>query len=69
MPESQEKIIPADDRIFDEPPATLGDFLIFLLALNEFVVVAKGNGLGKFIRAFDLVKLLLDGLPECSLKV
>ena len=50
----QEKIVPTDYRVFDKPSAALGDFLIFLLALNELVAVAEGNGLCKFMPLMPL---------------
>ena len=57
------EVIPAYDGILDQPSARLGDFLIFLLALNEFVAVAERNGLGELVRALSFVELFLDRLP------
>src|SRR3954465_13743680 len=41
----QKQVVPAHDGIFDQPPAGLGDLLVFLLALNEFMAVAEGHAL------------------------
>jgi hypothetical protein len=45
----QKQVVPAHDGIFDQPPAGLGDLLVFLLALNEFMAVAEGQGRGELL--------------------
>jgi hypothetical protein len=42
-------------------------FLVFLFALHELRAVTKRNGLGKFVRALDLVELFFDCLPELKI--
>ena len=61
---SKIEIIPADDAVFNEPVAGLGDLLLFLFDLRALSRVANGNGAGEPIGQFDLVELLLDSLPQ-----
>lgn len=61
---SKIEIIPADDAVFNEPVAGLGDLLLFLFDLRELSRVANGNGACEPIGQFDLVELLLDSLPQ-----
>jgi hypothetical protein len=58
------EVVPAYDGVLNQPPASLGDFLVFLFALDELVAVAERDGLGELVRALSFVELLLDGLPE-----
>ncbi len=60
----QVHVVPADDCVFDQSSASLSDLLLHLLAIPKFLAVAKGNGLGEFVRAFNLVQLLFNGLAE-----
>ena len=59
----QIEIVPANNCVLDKPPTPIGNFLILLFALGEFLVMAERNGPGKFVRAFDLVELFLHRLP------
>lgn len=58
------EIVPADDAVFDEAIAGLGDFLLLLFGVNELAGIADGDGSGEAIGELDFVELFLDSLPQ-----
>ena len=61
---SEIEVVPANDAIFDEPVACLGDLLFLLFDLDEFTRVAHGDCAGEAVGEFDLVELALYGLAQ-----
>jgi len=37
------EIVPADDRVLDEPATACGDILFFFFVLNELLIVPEGD--------------------------
>jgi len=62
-PLGQIQVVPTEDRILDQPPAILRHFLLDFLALEEFLMVAKGDGsreLMAALAAFDVSSIRLS---------
>lgn len=54
------EIVPTDDRVLNQPPTALGDFLFLFFAVDELLIVAERDGFRELLRALDLVELFLD---------
>jgi len=62
------QVIPADDRVLDQTPTSLGQFLFDLFAVQEVVLVAKRDGLGELIGILAFVQLLFNRSSTSSMK-
>src|SRR3546814_20223653 len=49
------EIVPADDGVFDEAVARLGDLLVFLVGICEFPRIADGDGARETLGQLQLV--------------
>jgi hypothetical protein len=58
------EVIPANDGVFDEPPASFGHFLFDLFPRQKVMVVPERDGLRELIGIFALVQLLFNRLPK-----
>ena len=54
------EVVPADDRVFDQPAATFGDLLLLFVSVRDLLIVAERNSFGELLRALDLIELLFD---------
>ncbi len=54
------QIVPADDRVFDQPATAFGDFLFLFFAVDELLIMAERYRLRELLRALDLIELLFD---------
>jgi hypothetical protein len=64
QPLSQEQIVPANDRVLNEPATAFGQILFDLIGLQDFLIVPEGDRAREFLRTLDFVELLLNRLPE-----
>ncbi len=60
----QVEIVPADDGVFDEAVAALGNFLLLLFGLGIFPWIADSYGSCELVCQFDFVELLFDSLSQ-----
>jgi hypothetical protein len=63
----QVEIIPADDAVFDQAVATLGNFLFLFFCFSLFSWIADCNGAGKPVGQFYFVELFFNGLTQFKL--
>ena len=56
------EVVPADDAVFDQSIAGLGDFLLFLFGLGEPTRISDGDCAGEAVGQLYLVELFFNGL-------
>jgi hypothetical protein len=58
------EIVPADDAIFDQAIAGLGNFLFLFFNLCVLARVSDSHGAGKTVSQFNFVELFFDDLSH-----
>ena len=61
---SQVKVIPANDRVFNQLTAGGDNILFFFFSRTEFLIIAEGNGFSEFVGVLDFVQLFFDWLAQ-----
>ena len=61
---SQVKVIPADNRVFDQLTAAGNNILFFFFSRTEFLIVAEGDGFSEFVGVLDFIQLFFDWLAQ-----